>query len=125
MPSNKPAYWWCVPIGIACALIQMRIFYLRFGELNKDFSLSGYALFFASGLGGGLILIALLRSSASRTARRIVIAAFLLAAPLAILSMLGAGPLGPAAVLFVPLLPWAIIMGIAFFLGQTYPEPPH
>jgi len=54
----------------------------------------------------------------STRARWIVLIAFLLASPIALIMMLGGGLLGPLGVLIFPQFPWGIFMGLGSLVGR-------
>lgn len=104
-------------IGLLTPVLQVAIFYYRFGKFNQEVSPLDHLLFFLAGTAGGLILVAFLRRSKTRAAQWIVGVSFLLAAPMAIGGMLVGGLLGPIGVLLFSSLLWLIITGLGFLAG--------
>ena len=113
-------YWWAALIGLFFPVLQSTIYYFRFRVLNPYAGPLDYALFFLAGALGGLILIAFLRSSRTKAARWIVVAAFLLATPFATLGMLGGSLLGLFGIVLLPGAIWAIFTGIGFWIGRFF-----
>jgi hypothetical protein len=117
--KSKPklSYWWAILFGLLFPVVQIGIYYFRFGRLNPYSPLLDYIMFFLTGTVGGLIFIALLRRSGTKAAQWSVTLAFLLATPIATLGMLGGGLLGPVGVVLFPTLIWGIITTIGYLIG--------
>lgn len=109
---------WSLVAGLLSVLGQMILYLVRFGRWNTGSTLAVYLYFFLAGTLGGLILIFMLNRQTSLKARRIVLAAFLLASPLALLLMLGGGLLGPLGLLILPQIPWALFTWLGSLLGR-------
>jgi hypothetical protein len=67
---------------------------------------------------GGLILIDFLNREESPRARRIVLIAFLLASPFALILMLAGGLFGPLGVLIAPQIVWALFTWLGAYVSQ-------
>lgn len=119
--SRKPiSYWWAIAIGLIFAALQAVIYFLRFGGWNPYATWLDYALFFVAGALGGLVLVACLRASRTPAARWIVLAAYLLAAPLALIGMLAGGLLGPLGVILFSLLISIVFLAVGYFTGGYF-----
>ncbi len=79
----RPPYLWVVAITIAWALVALVVTFLRFGELPGDGEQIVIALlgFLLVGAISGLVLISVLRRTARRSERMLLIAGYALAAP--------------------------------------------
>jgi hypothetical protein len=108
---------------MAFPLLQALIYVLRFGQLNPYAALSDYGLFFIAGLLGGLVLIAFLRASRTRAARWMVLAAYLVATPFAMLAMVLGGLLSLVNVVLPSLTIWAVFTAIGYFIGRLIFRP--
>jgi hypothetical protein len=118
MEEKNIPYGWAALIGLLMPVLQIIIFYFRFGKFNQDSSLFDYVMFFLAGALGGLILIALLRRSRTQPAKWIVVIAFILATPIALTGMVVGGLVGPIGVLFMSAMLWTIITGMGFLVGR-------
>jgi hypothetical protein len=119
----KTASWrWVLVMGLLSVAAQIVIFQARFGHWNTDSTITDYLLFFLAGALGGWILAFFLNRQASRTARRTVWIAFLLASPFALLMMIAGGLLGPFGVLIFPQIPWTIFPWVGSWLGRFLPD---
>ncbi len=118
MKEKKISYVWAILIGLLMPVLQMVIFYLRFGEVNLDDSLFDYMIFFLAGTLGGLILVSFLRLSKSKAAKWSVSLAFILATPMAIIGMIVGGMIGPLGSLFMSAMLWAVITSMGYFVGR-------
>lgn len=112
-----PAYW-ALLAGLLTIAAQVLIYYVRFGSLNTVSPFIDYLFIFLAGSLGGSILVFFLNRHESTRARWIVMVAFLLAAPIALIMILGGGQLGPLGVLIFPQFPWAIFMGLGSLVGR-------
>jgi hypothetical protein len=115
--EKKMSYWWSLPIGLVYPVVQVLIYLYRFGQLNTLASPLDYLMYFAAGLAGALLLIFFLRRSRKRAGRWVIVAAYLLAAPLAVAGMVGGGLLGPVGVILFSFVPWAVFMWIGYLAG--------
>jgi hypothetical protein len=119
--SRKPiSYWWAIAIGLITAVLQALIYILRFGGWNPYATLLDHALFFVVGALGGLVLIAFVRASRTPAARWTVLAAYLLAMPLALMGMLVGGLLGPLAVVLFSLVILSVFTAVGYFEGGYF-----
>jgi hypothetical protein len=116
--NKKISYWWAVPIGLVFPALQALIYFLRFGGWNPYAGWLDYVLFFTAAALGGLVLIAFLRASRAPAARWIVLGAYLLATPFALMGMLAGGLLGPLGVILFSLVIWAVFTAIGYFVGR-------
>jgi DMSO reductase anchor subunit len=114
------SYWWAAAIGLLFPILQALIYYIRFGILNPYAPLIDYILFFLAGTLGGLILIALLRRSETKSAKWSVSLAYLLGTPVAFLGSLGGGLFGPVGVILLPTIIWAVFSLIGYWLGSLF-----
>jgi hypothetical protein len=112
-----PAYW-ALLVGLLTIAAQVLIYYVRFGSLNTVSPFIDYLFIFLAGSLGGSILVFFLNRHESTRARWIVLIAFLLASPIALIMMLGGGLLGPLGVLIFPQFPWGIFMGLGSLVGR-------
>jgi hypothetical protein len=110
-------------VGSLSVAAQITRFYVRFGRLNTDATFTEYLLFFLSGALGGAILVFFLNRQASIRRRWVVLIAFLLASPIALVMMLGGGMLGWIGLLILPQIPWALFTWIGSLVGK-FPRPP-
>jgi hypothetical protein len=119
--SNKKKHLslaWAMLVGLLSIVAQVVTFYVRFGFFNTQASFANYAAFFLAGTLGGSILIWFLNREESARARRIVLIAFLLASPLAVILMLAGGLFGPIGVLIAPQIPWAFFTWLGSFVSK-------
>jgi len=107
-------------IGLLFPILQAMVYYVRFGILNPYAPLIDYILFFLAGTLGGLVLIALLRRSYTKTAKWSVALAFLLGTPVAFIASLGGGLLGPFGVVLLPAVIWAVFSAIGYGIGRLF-----
>jgi hypothetical protein len=79
----RPPYLWVIAITNAWALVALVVTFLRFGELPGDGEQIVIALlgFLLVGAISGLVLISVLRRTARRSGRMLLIAGYALAAP--------------------------------------------
>ena len=79
----RPPYPWVIAIAISWALVALVVTFLRFGELPGDGEQIVIALlgFLLVGAISGLVLISVLRRTARRSGRMLIIAYYTLAAP--------------------------------------------
>ena len=79
----RTVYPWVLAIAISWALVALVVTFLRFGEFPGDGEQIVIALlgFFFVGAISGLLLVSLLRRTARRSGRMLVIAGYTLAAP--------------------------------------------
>ena len=94
------------------------IFYARFRRWNADSTFPDYLLFFLAGALGGWILTYVLNRQISGAQRLVVLIAFLLASPIALMMMLAGGLIGPLGVLIFPQIPWALFAWIGSSVGM-------
>jgi len=122
MMERKPelSYWWATLIGLLFSVLQIVIYYVRFGQLNPYAPLTDYLLFFLAGILGGLALIAFLRRSGTMAAKWSVTLAFLLGTPLAFLGSLGGGLLGSVGAVLFPVLVWTMFSLIGYWGGRLF-----
>ncbi len=114
---KKISYAWIVLPGLLIPLIILAMF----SQLIDPSSLNwlAYVVMFLAGAVGGAILIAFLNRAPSAVARWVILAAFLLASPFAILLMLfGSGKIGPVGVILFPIFPWALLAWLGSLLGN-------
>jgi hypothetical protein len=105
-------------VGLLSVVAQIALFYVRFGKWNAYSTVLDYILFFGAGTLGGLILIYFLNRQNSKTARFVILLAFLLASPIALFMMAGGGLLGSIGVLIYPQIPWALSAWLGGLLGN-------
>ena len=79
----RPPYLWVIAITIAWALVALVVTFLRFGELPGNGEQVAAALigFILVGVISGLVLISVLRRTARRSGKMLLIAGYTLAAP--------------------------------------------
>jgi hypothetical protein len=109
---------WAMLVGLLSIVAQVVIFYVRFGFFNTQASFANYAAFFLAGTLGGSILIYFLNRESSPRGRGMVLLAFLLASPLALILMLVGGLFGPLGVLIAPQIPWALFTWLGAFVSK-------
>ncbi|MBT3321486.1 MAG: hypothetical protein HN392_04290 [Anaerolineae bacterium] len=117
---KKTQTYWALLVGFLSVVVQIAIFYLRFGKWNVSSSMLDYVLFFLAGILGGLILIYFLNRQNSKTAWLVTLLAFLLASPISIIMMVGGGLLGPIGVLVFPQIPWALFTWLGGLAGNFF-----
>ncbi|HKJ38614.1 MAG TPA: hypothetical protein VJ972_07545 [Anaerolineales bacterium] len=105
-------------MGLFTVAFQIITFYARFGRMNPDSTFVDYILFFIAGTVGGLILIYFLNKQTSNAKRWVVLIAFLLATPVAMIFILGGGLLGWIGVILFPQIPWALFTWIGSLVGK-------
>jgi len=110
--------WWSLLIGTLSPLAQIGIFASRFGRIPTDSTVLDYVMFFLAGAAGGYLLILFLNRALTMKARWLVVVAFLLATPIALVMMVGGGLLGPVGVLIFPLVPWGALTGLGSVIGN-------
>jgi hypothetical protein len=115
---KKISNYWSLLEGLFTVAYQVVTFYLRFGSMNTDATIEEYLLFFVAGTLGGLILIFFLNKQASPAKRWVVLIAFLLATPLAMIFLLGGGLLGWIGVILFPQIPWALFTWIGSLVSR-------
>jgi hypothetical protein len=115
---KKVSVYWSLLVGLLTVAAQIGTFYARFGRWNTDSSFVDYLSFFLAGTLGGWILIYFLNKQTTPTKWWIVLIAFLLASPFAMLFMLGGGLLGWIGVILFPQIPWALITWIGSLVGK-------
>ena len=104
--------------GLLTIAAQELTYYVRFGRSNTNAFIVDYILIFLAGTLGGLILIYFLNRQPSSDARFIVLIAFLLASPIALIMMIAGGLLGIPGILIFPQIPWALFTWIGSLVGQ-------
>ena len=79
----RPAYFWVIVAAVSWPLVALVVTFLRFGELPGDGEQIVIALlgFLLVGAISGLVLISVLRRTARRSGRMLLIAGYTLAAP--------------------------------------------
>ena len=79
----RPPYPWVIAITISWALVALVVTFLRFGELpgNGEQIVTALLGFLLVGAISGLVLLSVLRRTARRSGRMLVIASYTLAAP--------------------------------------------
>lgn len=115
---KKISLYWSLMIGLLTIAYQVVTFYVRFNRWNTDAFFFDYILFFLAGTLGGLILIYFLNKQTSAAKRWVVLIAFLLATPIAMISALGGGLLGWFGVILFPQIPWALMGWIGSLVGK-------
>jgi hypothetical protein len=115
---KKVSVYWVFLVGLLTVAAQIIAFYVRFGRWNTDATFVDYLSFYVAGTLGGLILIYFLNKQPTPTRWWIVLIAFLVASPFAMLFMLGGGLLGWIGVLLFPLIPWALFTWIGSLVGR-------
>ena len=118
MEPKKMSYWWAIPIGLFFPVVQIAIYFLRFGEMNPYAALLDHLWFLLSGAAGALLLIVLLRRSQTTVQKWIVVLAYLLGTPISTLMMVGGGLLGPIGIILFPLFNWALFCSLGFLVGR-------
>ena len=120
MENKQTSYMWAIPIGLLFPLLQVAIYYMRFGELNPYAPVWDYLWFFLAGTAGILLLIFLLNRSANGAQRWAVALAFLVGTPISTMMMVGGGVLGPIGIILFPLLNWVLFSGLGFLVGRYF-----
>lgn len=115
---KRTSVFWALVVGLVSVIWQVLTYYFRFGQLNPYASWLEYVWFFLSGTLGGLILIFFLNRQSAHKAWWSVLAAFVLAAPVAMLFMVGGGLLGFLGILLFPQLPWFIFTWLGSRVGE-------
>lgn len=118
--ARSLSFSWALVVGLLAIVAQVVTFYIRFGFFNTQASFANYVSFFLAGTLGGSILIWFLNREESARARRIVLIAFLLASPLALISMLAGGLFGPLGVLIAPQIPWALFTWLGALVSKRF-----
>jgi hypothetical protein len=79
----RPSYSWVIPISGFWPLVALGVTFLRFGEFPGDGEQVAAAVlgFLLVGMLSGLVLISLLRRTASRATSAFVVGGYVLAAP--------------------------------------------
>jgi hypothetical protein len=112
------SFAWAMLAGLLSIVAQVVTFYVRFGFFNTQASFANYVSFFLAGTLGGCILIYFLNIQTSPRAHRVVLIAFLLASPLALIMMLAGGLFGSIGVLIAPQIPWALFTWLGALVGK-------
>lgn len=120
METKKISFWWAVPIGLLFPILQIAIYFARFGEMNPYAPVFDYLWFALAGIAGGLLLTFLLGRSTTGLQRWFVGIAFLLAAPISTLMMVGGAVLGPLGIILFPALNWGLFCGFGFLAGRFF-----
>lgn len=115
---KKISVFWAMVVGLVSVILQVLTYYFRFGQLNPYSPWLDYVLFFLSGTLGGLILIFFLNRQSANKAWWSVLTAFVLAAPVAMIFMVGGGLLGFIGILLFPQLPWFIFTWLGSLVGK-------
>lgn len=115
----KPvSFYWIPLVGLLSVAAHIIIYYARFHRWNTVSKFTDYLLFFVAGALGGWILTYVLNRQISGAQRLVVLIAFLLASPIALMVMLAGGLLGPLGVLIFPQIPWALFAWIGSSVGM-------
>jgi len=117
---NKTSYMSAFLVGIATILWQVVTFIVRFGRMNTDSGILDYVMFFFAGAVGGLILAFFLNKQTSNRGWWIVMIAFILAFPIAMIFVIGGGLLGYVGIILLPQIPWAIVTWIGSVIGKRF-----
>ena len=115
---TRLSFAWAILVGLISIVAQVVTFYIRFGFFNTQASFANYVSFFLAGTLGGSILMWFLNRETSPWGRRIVLIAFLLASPLALIMMLAGGLFGPIGVLIAPQIPWALFAWLGALVSK-------
>ena len=115
---KKVSPYWSLLVGLLTIAGQVVTFYIRFGRWNTNVFILDYLLIFLAGALGGWILIYFMNRQSSSDARFVVLFAFLLASPIALLLMIAGGLLGIPGILLLPQIPWALFVWIGSFVGK-------
>ncbi len=115
---KKTSLYWAPLIGLLSVAAQIITFYVRFGRWNTDSTFVDYLLFFLAGVLGGWILIHFLNRQTTAKQSWIVLIAFMLASPMAMLMMVAGGLVGWIGVLIFPQIPWALFTWIGALVGR-------
>ncbi len=115
---KKIPLYWPFLVGLLTVVYQVAAFYMRFGRWNTDSTIVDYILFFLAGSIGGWILVTFLNRQTSTAKRWVVLIAFLLATPIAMIFILGGGLLGAIGILLFPQIPWALGTWIGSLVGR-------
>jgi hypothetical protein len=118
--EKKPSFLWALAIGLAFPLLQVLIYFVRFGGLNPEAPLTDYLLFLLGGVFAGAGLIYFLRRSETAGISRAVIIAFIVSVPLAMFGMVVGGAIGPIGALILGVSPSVFITGVGYFLGRAF-----
>jgi hypothetical protein len=94
--DKKPSFLWALAVGLVFPVLQVLIYFVRFGGLNPEAPLSDYLLFFLGGFLAGVGLIYFLRRS------------------------LVGGVMGVVGVLLLGVSPSVFITGVGYFLGRAF-----
>ena len=109
-------FLWSLQVGVFSVAAQILTFYARFGRWNTDSTFVDYLQFFLAGALGGWILSYFLNRQTAKS--WIILTAFLLASPLALIMMLAGGLLGWFGVLLFPQIPWALFTWLGSLVGR-------
>lgn len=115
---KKISFFWSLLAGVLAVVLQIAVFYARFGRWNSDATPLDHALFFVAGALGGALLIFFLNRQVSVAHRWILLAAFLVASPIALLMMVGGGLLGWFGILLFPLITWGLFLLLGAGIGR-------
>ncbi len=117
--DKKPSFLWALAVGLLFPVLQVLIFFMRFGRFDSEAPLTDYLLFF---LGGALIgagLIYFLRRSETPGTFRAAIIAFVISLPFALFGMVLGGTLGVVGVVMLGVSPAVFITGVGYFIGRA------
>jgi hypothetical protein len=117
--EKKPSFLWALAIGLAFPLLQVLIYFVRFGRLNPEAPLTDYLLFLLGGVLAGAGLVYFLRRSETAGTFWAVIVAFLISVPLAMFGMVMGGLMGVFGVLLLGVSPSVFITGVGYFIGRA------
>lgn len=118
MQNKTPSFLWAIPLGFLYPVLQVLIFYLRFGRLNQDSAFTDYASFFLSGALGAVLFIYFLRRSEEKPIRSLVMSGYAISLPLALFAMILGGLFGIIGVVIFGALPSLILVPIGYFGGK-------
>ena len=115
--KKLPLYWSAV-VGLVTVIWQTLSYYIRFDKWNEFAGITDYLAFFGAGVLGGLILIFFLNRQATSKGWWVVMIAFALATPVAMIFILGGGLLGFIGTLIFPQIPWGISTWLGSLVGK-------
>ena len=118
--DKKPSFLWALAIGLVFPVLQVLIYFVRFGSLNPESPVTDYLLFFLGGALAGAGLIYFLRRSETPGTFRVVIIAFIISMPFAMFGMVMGGLMGVVGILLLGVSPSVFITGVGYFLGRAF-----
>ena len=121
----KLPYWSAIPLGLLCPILQLVIFYARFGGLELSI-LSESVIFLPLGVLSMLALIVLFNRARSRLHQGAIVGGYLLGVPFAVVGAMGGGlvmePFLGTLVFGLPLLLVGLALG--YILGGRFTDKP-